>query len=305
MISGEISQKTSRLKDNSACEEEFTEALNTLLRKKTTSPYLPKNSDSAMRTIPFYLVILALFFSFSCEQKNTLPDSRLDQPEDFKKLLDAHGDWSKWVNAKSFSYAMVHETNLAWENHYISLPDRKVRIDADTWQIGNDGEKVWISPNRQAFQGKSVRFYHNLYFYFFSIPYIFTDPGVIVKKTENKLVNGISHEAFEVSFEENVGDSPKDKYFMLVDPESGKLAWVLYSVTFFDKENTKVNALKYEDYRDAGGLIFPRIMTGYQFENDSTKRLSYQVTFSDVLLVDKAMDADLFAMPEKKAVVAN
>ncbi|WP_332914066.1 hypothetical protein [Algoriphagus boritolerans] len=63
---------------------------------------------------------------------------------------------------------MIHETNLAWENHYINLSDRKVRIDADTWQIGNDGEKVWISPNRQAFQGNSVRFYHNLYFYFFS-----------------------------------------------------------------------------------------------------------------------------------------
>lgn len=249
-------------------------------------------------------IILATFF-FACEQKDTTLDSRLDQPEEFKKLLDAHGDWRKWIDAKAFSYAMVHETNLAWENHYINLTDRKVRIDADTWQIGNDGERVWISPNRQAFNGNSVRFYHNLYFYFFSIPYIFTDPGVNVKKTENKLVNGISHEAYEVSFEANVGDSPNDKYYMLVDPETGKLAWVLYSVTFFDQSNTKMNALKYEDYRDAGGLIFPRIMTGYQFENDSTRRISYQVTFSDVFLVDKEMDADLFAMPEKNAVVAN
>jgi hypothetical protein len=258
-----------------------------------------------MNITRYFLIIVIAAFTFSCEQKDTTPDPRLDQPAEFKKLLDAHGNWSKWINAKAFSYAMVHETNLAWENHYISLTDRKVRIDADTWQIGNDGEKVWISPNRQAFQGKSVRFYHNLYFYFFSIPYIFTDPGVSVKKIENKLVNGISHEAFEVSFEANVGSSPDDNYFMLVDPETGKLAWVLYTVTFFDKTNTKLNALKYEDYRDAGGLIFPRIMTGYQFENDSTKRLSYQVTFSDVLLVDKAMDAELFAMPEKNAVAAN
>lgn len=258
-----------------------------------------------MRTIQSLTLIFSLVFVFSCEQKDTTPDPRLDQPAEFKKLLDAHGDWSKWIEAKAFSYAMVHETNLAWENHYINLRDRKVRIDADTWQIGNDGERVWISPNRQAFQGKSVRFYHNLYFYFFSIPYIFTDPGVNVQKTENKMVNGISHEAFSVSFDANVGDSPDDNYFMLVDPETGKLAWVLYSVTFFEKGNTKMNALKYEDYRDAGGLIFPRIMTGYQFENDSTRRISYQVTFSDVFLVDKEMDANLFAMPEKNAVVAN
>ena len=259
----------------------------------------------AMRSFIYPLLFFIFVFTFSCEQKVTTPDPRLNQPEEFKKLLDAHGDWSKWIDAKAFSYAMVHETNLAWENHYINLTDRKIRVDADTWQMGNDGEKVWISPNRQAFQGNSVRFYHNLYFYFYSIPYIFTDPGVTVEKTENKLVNGQSYEAFQVSFAENVGDSPQDKYFMLVDPETGKLAWVLYSVTFFDKSNTKMNALKYEDYRDAGGLVFPRVMTGYQFENDSTRRISYQVSFSDVFLVDEEMDADLFAMPEKNAVVAN
>jgi hypothetical protein len=250
------------------------------------------------------LLAFATFF-FACEQKVTTPDPRLDQPEEFKKLLDAHGDWSKWVKAKAFSYAMVHETTLSWENHYINLTDRKVRIDADTWQIGNDGERVWISPNRQAFNGNSVRFYHNLYFYFFSIPYIFTDPGVTVEKTENKMVNGQSYEAFAVSFDEKVGDSPNDKYFMLVDPETGKLAWVLYSVTFFDKNNTKMSALKYEDYRDAAGLIFPRVMTGYQYENDSARYINYQVSFSDVFLVEKEMDADLFAMPKKNAVAAN
>jgi hypothetical protein len=262
-------------------------------------------SLQVMRSLLHPVLLFLFVFTFSCAQKDTTPDPRLNQSEDFKKLLDAHGDWSKWIDAKAFSYAMVHETNLTWENHYINLTDRKVRIDADTWQMGNDGEKVWISPNRQAFRGNSVRFYHNLYFYFFSIPYIFTDPGVTVKKTENKLVDGQSYEAFQVSFAENVGDSPKDNYFMLIDPETGKLAWVLYTVTFFDKSNTKMSALKYEDYRDAGGLIFPRVMTGYQFENDSTGQLNYQVSFSDVFLVDEEMDADLFAMPEKNAVAAN
>lgn len=251
------------------------------------------------------LLLLIVSFAFACDTKDSTPDPRLEQPEDFKQLLDAHGDWSKWIDAKSFSFAMVHETNLDWENHYVNLEDRKVRIDADTWQIGNDGEKVWISPNRQAFQGKSVRFYHNLYFYFYSIPYIFTDPGITVEKTENKHVNGQSYEAFAVSFDENVGDSPEDRYFMLIDPATGRLAWVLYNVTFFEKTNTKMNALKYEDYRDAGGLVFPRVMTGYQFENDSTKQISYQVSFSDVILVDKPMEDELFSMPDKNAVVAN
>lgn len=252
-----------------------------------------------------YLVALSFLILISCTPKNHEPDPRLNQPEDFKKLLDAHGDWTKWIDAKSFTFNMVHETNLAWENHYIDLVGRKVRIDADNWQIGNDGEKVWISPNRQAFEGQSVRFYHNLYFYFYSIPYIFTDPGVHVQKTEPKMLNGISYEAFEVSFDAGVGDSSGDKYFMLVDPESGRLAWVLYTVTFFNKENTKMNALKYEDYRDADGLVFPRVMTGYALENDSTQNIRYQVSFTGPLLVNEEMDQKLFDMPKEKAVVAN
>ena len=254
---------------------------------------------------PFALLAVFVLLLFSCDQKPSAPDPRLNQPEDFKKLLDAHGDWSKWISAKSFSYAMIHETNLAWENHYIDLVGRKVRIDADTWQIGNDGKNIWISPNRQAFQGQSVRFYHNLYFYFFSIPYIFTDPGVNVQKTEPKMLNGQSYESFEVTFEPGTGDSSGDKYYMLVDPETGRLAWLLYYVTYFDKDNRNFNALKYEDYRDAGGLVFPRILTGYTLENDSTKNIRYQVSFGDVFLVDKAMEDELFAMPETNAVVAN
>ncbi|MDX5339498.1 MAG: hypothetical protein LPK25_10740 [Cyclobacteriaceae bacterium] len=257
-----------------------------------------------MKISPLFLG-LSLLILISCNSQPAAPDARLEQPEEFKKLLDAHGDWTKWIEAKSFTYNMVHETNLAWENHYIDLVGRKVRIDADNFQIGNDGEKVWISPNRQAFEGQSVRFYHNLYFYFYSIPYIFTDPGVIVEKTEPKMLNGISYSAFEVSFKDGVGDSSGDKYIMLVDPETGRLAWLLYTVTYFDKENTKMNALKYEDYRDADGLVFPRILTGYTLENDSTKNLRYQVSFTGPLLVNEEMDDDLFAMPKEQAVVAN
>ncbi|RIW17443.1 hypothetical protein D0X99_06875 [Algoriphagus lacus] len=249
------------------------------------------------------ILLCLLVFAFSCEQKPTTPDPRLNQPEEFKKLLDAHGDWSKWINAKGFSYAMVHETTLEWENHYISLPDHKVRIDADKFQIGNDGEKVWISPNRQAFSGQSVQFYHNLYFSFFSLPYILTDPGVTVKKSENRMLNGQSFETLEATIAEGTG--PSNKFYLLKDPETGKLAWALYSITFFNKGNTALNAIKFEDYRDADGLFFPRVMTGYQLENDSTTVLTFQVSFSDVFVMEDPLEEDLFKMPKEKAVVAN
>ena len=245
-----------------------------------------------------------LFALFSCEEKNQGPDPRLQQPDHFKKVLEAHGDWKQWVDAKSLSFAMVHETTLEWENHYIDLRDGRVRIDADLFQAGNDGEQVWISPNRQSFPGNSVRFYHNLYSTFLSIPYTLTDTLVTITPLDNRVFNGISYATLEAKVKDGKLIGPSNRYELLIDPTTGQLAWVLFAVTFYDKGNQVQEALKYEDYRDAGGLIFPRVITGYQIENDSSKRIRYQTSFSDVFLVKEELDSDLFEMP-KGAVKSN
>lgn len=246
-------------------------------------------------------LVISIFFS--CEQKPSEPDPRLDQNEHFKTLLDAHGDWSKWIEAKAFSYAMVHETTLEWENHYFNLLTGQARIDADLWQAGNDGEKVWISPNRQVFPGQSVQFYHKLYFTFFTLPYVLTDTTVRVSPIENQVVNGTAYEALEAKMGAKY-TGPSDRYLLLKNPETGRLEYVIFSVNF-NNSTAPPNILKYEDYRDAGGLVFPRVITGYDYQNDSIGRVRYQVSFSDVFLVEKAMDDEHFAMPKKQAVVAN
>lgn len=247
----------------------------------------------------FLLLLLGLSFCTSPEKK--LPEVN----PDFKKVLDAHGDWSKWINAKALSFTLFHETNLTQENHFFNLESREGRVDSQNFQIGFDGEKVWISPNRESFGGRSVRFYHNLYFYFFSIPYILTDPGVTVEKIENRTLNGQSFETLQASFDAGTGDSPDDQYFLLINPETNRLEWLIYRVTFFDPENKSFNALKYEDYRDAGGLVFPRILTGYTLEGDSTTNIRYQVSFGDVILQDEEFDHEIFQMPNTNAVVAD
>ncbi|MBC6368507.1 hypothetical protein [Algoriphagus sp. AK58] len=250
-----------------------------------------------------YLVLVFLSIS-ACKEENTGPDPRLNQPEEFKKLLDAHGDWNKWIDAKSFSFAMVHETTLEWENHYLDLQNGKARIDADLFQAGNDGEKVWISPNRKAFPGQSVRFYHNLYSTFLSIPYVLTDTLVTVKKGGNREFNGKTFETLDATLKEGKLLGPSNRYTLLIDPETGKLAWVLFSVKYFNPNNQVEEALFYDDYRDAGGLIFPRVITGYEVENDSSRRIRYQVSFSDVFLLEESLKKDLYEMP-KSAVAAN
>ncbi len=251
----------------------------------------------SMRSRILPLLLAVILFSCSSPEKQT---PELDP--DFEKVLTAHGDWEKWIDAESFSFTLFHETNKTQENHFIDLKSRKNRIDAESFQIGNDGEKLWVSPNREAYSGRSVRFYHNLYFYFFGIPYIFTDPGVQVEKVANRTLNGISYETLQASFESGTGDSPDDIYYLLIHPETQRLEWLLYKVTYFNPENDSFNALKYEDYRDAGGLVFPRILTGYTLEGDSTGSIRYQVSFGDVLLQEEPLDKAFFEMPENGVV---
>ncbi len=240
-----------------------------------------------------------LFLSIACTpQKPEAEEVQVSEvsPE-FKKILDAHGDWSQWTNAKAFSYAMIHETNLTQESHFINLKSRKIRISSEFFEMGFDGEQTWISPNREAYSGKSIKFYHNLYFYFFSIPFVLTDPGVTVMKVEDKLLNGKTYPTFQVKFDENVGDSPEDQYFLLINEETNQLEYLLYTVTYFGNANPSFNALKYEDYRDNNGIFFPRILTGYVYENDSTKEMRYNLSFGDVLLLPDEFNAEIFEKP--------
>jgi len=90
----------------------------------------------------------------------------------------------------------------------------------------------------------------------------------------------------------------------LIDSTTGQVAWVLFAVTFFDKGNQVQEALKYEDYRNADGMIFPRVITGYLLDNDSTTRIRYQSSFTDVYVLEEELDGSLFKMP-KQGVKSN
>ncbi len=247
-------------------------------------------------TLSTSLIFSLILVLISCQEKR---QAQTEISEEFEKILDAHGDWQKWLDAEAMSYSMIHETTLTQEEYLINLKRRKIRISGFKFEIGNDGEQTWISPNREAYEGNSVRFYHNLYFYFLNIPYIFTDPGVTVEKVEDKMVNGKSYPTYQAKFEPNVGDSPEDQYFMLVNPETNRLEYLLYTVTYFGNSEPVLNALKYEDYRDVDGLVFPRYLTGYNYENDSTQNMRYQVTFVDVMLLEEKFDDSIFEKPDQ------
>ncbi|WP_297335320.1 hypothetical protein [Algoriphagus sp.] len=233
------------------------------------------------------------------------PDPRLEQPQEFLNLLEAHGNWKKWIESKGMSYTLFHESNLQQENHFFNLTDRKARIDAASFQVGKDGEGVWVAPNRQSFGGQSVDYYHNLYFYFYSMPYILTDTSIEVTTMKNRRFNGKEYERLEAKSTQASYRSPSNSYELLIDPETHLLEWVLYRVTFFNPSNSILSGMKYEDYRETDGMKFPRLLTGYLIEGDTVVRVQNQVSLAGVTLTKDELDEDIFEMPEKAAVRAN
>ena len=121
---------------------------------------------------------------------------------------------------------------------------------------------------------------------------------------EDKSVNGQKYNTLEATFSTNTWASPDDQYLILINPETKRLEYLLYSLSDSGNPSPSFTALKYEDYRSSDGVFFPRILTGYTFENDSTKSVRYQVSFNDPLLLNEAFDSEIFDKPEN-GVFAN
>jgi hypothetical protein len=217
---------------------------------------------------------------------------------EYEALLEAHGDWYKWYNAVAESYSMIHEITMTEEDAFVNLNSRKTRISNSEFEMGFDGEKTWISPDRESYKGPSVKFYHNLYFYFYNIPFVFTDKGAKVEMVEDRILNGKKYPTLKASFDAGIGASSKDQYLMLINPETRRLEYLLYTVTYFDNPIPELNALKYDDYRESDGVFFPRTLTGYAFKNDSTQSIKYQVTFANLLLLGEEFGDGIFEKPD-------
>jgi len=73
------------------------------------------------------------------------------------------------------------------------------------------------------------------------------DDGVSLEDLGSKEVNDRKYNVIKATFGEGVGDASEDQYILYVNPNTNKIDFINYSVTYFDKTKaTKYNALKYE-----------------------------------------------------------
>ncbi|WP_421871224.1 DUF6503 family protein [Marinoscillum sp.] len=205
-------------------------------------------------------------------------------------ILDAHGGYQRWSEMNTLSY------ELEGEKQVISLKDRKVLITGKDRTIGFDGTNVWVTPDTADVS--RARFYHNLYFYFFAMPFVLGDPGITYEPVDSRDFQGEQLEGIKVSYKSDVGDSPDDNYILWYDPSSYQMKWLMYTVTY-GKEgpNDNYSLIHYADWKDFSGLKLPTQLEWHAYKNDSIGEVRGGASFNNIELTQEAPSADLFEMP--------
>lgn len=255
-----------------------------------------------MKQFNGYLVLIVFLFATACQPKpesNTVAvDSpKIDLPTPLAKAIEAHGGMDQWQKMNSMAYTLMKGD--VKEKHQINLQSRKARIMTDDWTLGFDGEEVWVTPDKAAFGKGSPRFYHNLIFYFFALPYVATDPGINYEVLPDKMIHDKAYDAVKISYNAGVGDAPDDYYIMHFDKETHIMHLLLYTVTYYSKEKSdKYNAIIYDDWIDVNGLKLPGSFKGYKYADGALGDQRYERVFLDHYLSEKSYIDETFAMPK-------
>ena len=257
------------------------------------------------------ILLLVIILIFACKNKTTpavdYSEENLDvitsvYPENISKIFDAHGGLDHWNTMKSLKFTMKKPNGN--EVTTTNLKNRKSLIEMPNHLIGFNGEDVWLKNKDTAAYKGNAKFYYNLMFYFYAMPFVLADDGIIYEDTNPLIFEGKTYPGIKISYETGIGESPEDEYILYYDSETHKMAWLSYTVTYFSKEKSKeFRFIKYSNWQSVEGLLLPETLTWYNYENNlpTTKRNDLQ--FSDVVLSKEKPSDTLFKVTEGAKII--
>ncbi|NDV16065.1 hypothetical protein GO009_08515 [Muricauda sp. TY007] len=254
------------------------------------------------------LTILLLFLAMTgCKQKpkaekneasvpQEISESEAVYPDAMVKVFDAHGGLEQWKEQRTLSYVLP-KPELP-ETHTIDLWSRKDRIDTEQFSMGFDGEQAWLLNTDEIYKG-DAGFYHNLMFYFYAMPFVLADDGIMYSATEDLKYEGKKYPGLQIAYEAGVGASSKDEYYIHFDPESHQMAWLGYTVTYRTGESSdNVRWINYNDWQNVNGLLLPKSITWHKYEGRKILEPASTVTFEEVSLSETSKPQVFYEKPE-------
>lgn len=256
------------------------------------------------------IILLSCFAIVSCEettQKTTSTPIKESTPQKIypkgmNAVFEAHGGIDQWNDMKSLVFTMEKETGD--ETHTAQLSSRKMHIKTPNFQIGSNGKQVWLAQDSTYYPPNRARFYHNLMFYFYAMPFVLGDDGIVYNEADPLTVGDQTYPGTKISFNSGVGDAPDDEYILYRNKESGQMEWLAYTVTYGKNEKSdRFSFIKYDQWQEVNGLILPKVLQWYTVEDGVPTHARNARVFKDVAITTNEAPTALFDKPEKGTFV--
>lgn len=262
----------------------------------------------------FVIITLVVFF-ISCKEKTqeatvapTVVEkiketsTSINYPPEIVSVFEAHGGIENWNSMNNLCYEIDGRGDK--ETHTISLKDRKSKIETKKWSIGYDGNDVWLLQNEAESYKGNARFYHNLMFYFYAMPFVLGDDGIVYQEMEPTELDGKMYNATKIGYNNGVGDSPEDEYILFSDPETNTMKWLGYTVTYNkDEKSSDWHFIKYDDWSNVNGLVLPKRLTWYLVEDNKPTSERNNLVFKNRTISNTILEDGVFKKPEMAIVV--
>jgi len=179
------------------------------------------------------------------------------------------------------------------------LHSRKSLIQTKTHNIGFNGKDVWYKEkDGKEFKG-NAKFYYNLMFYFYAMPFVLADDGISYKNVDPLIVNEVEYPGILVSYDAGVGESPDDEYILYYDKTTNKMAWLGYTVTYGKNEkSTDFHFINYNKWQDVNGFLLPSELTWYKSEGFTIGEKRSTRKFVNIETSNAKPDDGIFQAPE-------
>lgn len=238
-----------------------------------------------------YLLLLLPLILVSCSTTPTETQQAIDYPEDLRQVFEAHGGLAKWQKMNALTYEL--EKGAVDELQKIDLKSRKEYIKGKDFEMAFDGENIWLKAD-STYTG-SPWFYKNLMFYFYAMPFVLADDGIIYKEVSPLIFEGESYHGILIAYEDGVGVSSKDEYVLYYHPETYQMEWLAYTVTYKSQEKSdNFKYIRYTDWGDFEGLRLPKTLTWYHVEDGIPTAPRNTRVFQNIKLTDIPFEENVF-----------
>lgn len=234
-------------------------------------------------------------------EKMEMETPKKEYPKELTKVFEAHGGLENWKEKRTLTFTIPKPD--AAEKHTVDLYDRRDKIEMPSASMGSNGQDVWLMDEDNSYEGNPAM-YHNLMFYFYTMPWVLADEGINYDETEPLQFEGKSYPGFHISYDAGTGASPKDDYYLYYDPETHQMAWLGYTVTFgSDKKSEDVSYIRYADWMKVDDVMLPKTLTWYTNEGSTINDAKDPVPFENVSLSETAKPNGFYEMPENAKAV--